>query len=335
MSEADASAPTAAWVCAEFAVADYDLAATLGGGQAFRWTPCDGGWEGVVAGRWIRLEASPGGLRATARADTSADWRWLREYLRLDEDLSGILASFPADAPMQAATAACRGLRVLRQEPWECLASFICSSTKQIPQIQQCIARMAERLGEPAPAPPHRPPHHGFPSAAKIAAAGVERLRECKLGYRAAYLHASACAVAEGRLALDRLAGLTTMEARRALMELPGVGPKVADCVLLFAYGRQDAFPVDVWVQEALRRFYFPRRRPDPKRLQRFAARHFGPNAGYAQQYLFHYARLLASGAGRRPLTRALGAVAPAPAEARANPSHRARPTAPTAPPKA
>ncbi|MFA6544342.1 MAG: DNA glycosylase [Limisphaerales bacterium] len=322
---------------ASFVIRDYDLAATLASGQAFRWrefgVPASAGppgrlkaghptgrvWEGVVAGRWIRLWQDGQVIHAET-AGPQADWRWLRDYLQLDADLAAVLATFPDDAPMRASVAACRGLRLLRQEPWECLASFICSSTKQIVQIQQIIALLCERFGEPIPvgddvrslhflprpempdARPNakpEPPHVGcyptfaFPAAARLAACSEAELRLCKMGFRAPYVLAAAKAVASGELDLNRLHSLQTAEARAALMGLRGVGRKIADCVLLFAYGKQDAFPVDVWVRRALKELYFPRRRPSEKRLEHFASTHFGPNAGYAQQYLFHYVRTL------------------------------------------
>lgn len=137
-----------------FAVADgYALGATLDSGQAFRWTEVGAGWEGVIAGRWVRLREL-GGDRTRLVAETvtdPGDWGWLRHYLALDDDLAAILATFPADAAVQAAVAACRGLRVLRQDPWECLASFILSSTKQIVQIRQIVGLLCERYGEEAP----------------------------------------------------------------------------------------------------------------------------------------------------------------------------------------
>lgn len=285
-----------------FPLRDYDLAATLGCGQAFRWTPRGNAWEGVVAGRWVRLRAEGSSLVAEVAAATD-HWAWITEHLRLDEDLSAILATFPDDAPMRAATRACRGLRLLRQEPWECLASFILSSTKQIVQIRQCVRSLCERFGEPVAAPADAGPQFAFPAAARLAAAEEPELRACKLGFRAKYLRDAARRVAEGELELNALHALPTPAARERLMACFGVGRKIADCVLLFAYGRQDAFPVDVWVLRALQQLYFPKRRPSKARLQRFTETHFGPNAGYAQQYLFHYTRLAAGRADAAALT--------------------------------
>ena len=273
-----------------FTVPDYDLSATLTSGQAFRWQFVHQSWVGVINRRWVRLQARESLLIAET-AQPVSDWSWLVEYLQLNLDLDQVLRSFPVDEPMQAAVAACRGLHLLRQDPWECLASFILSSTKQIVQIQQIIRALCNCYGEPVPVPPGYPPARAFPSPALLAATNEAGLRACKMGFRAPYLLAAARRIALGELDLSRLHHLPFETARAELMALPGVGRKIADCVLLFAYGFQSAFPVDVWVMKALRQLYFPRRRANLQRLQRFAATHFGPNAGYAQQYLFHYMR--------------------------------------------
>ena len=272
-------------------VRDYDLAATLTSGQAFQWRLRGGWWEGVVAGRWVRLQSHDGGIAAET-ALPQDNWSWLAGYLQTHVDLSSILLSFPDDEPMRASVAACRGLRLLRQDPWECLAAFICSSTKQIVQIQQIIALLCERFGTPVVTAPGREPLHAFPGAERLACASEADLRACKMGFRAPNLLAAAQRVANGDLDLLRLHTLDVSDAQARLTALPGVGPKIANCVLLFACGFQQAFPVDVWVMRALRQLYFPKRRPTPARLHRFVDTHFGANAGYAQQYLFHYMRL-------------------------------------------
>ena len=273
-----------------FEVADYDLAGTLASGQSFRWRQTGQSWVGVIGTRWVRLRLEHDRLTAEV-AEPVADWHWLRHYLQLDLNLAEVLQSFPADEPMRMAVEACRGLRLLRQEPWECLASFILSSTKQIVQIQQIIAILCERFGEPVVAPTGNGRAWAFPSPARLAAAKEEELRACKMGFRARYLLTTAGRVAQGECDLAAIGRLSVEEARSELMQLPGVGRKIADCVLLFAYGFQPAFPVDVWVMKALRQLYFSHRRVNLPRLHRFAATHFGPNAGYAQQYLFHYMR--------------------------------------------
>jgi len=272
-------------------VRDYDLGATLNSGQAFRWEKDEpGGWTGIIGPRWVRLKSVVKGIAAEV-AEPVGDWSWLSEYLQIGVPLDEVLASFPDDEPMRAAVAACRGLRLLRQHPWECLASFILSSTKQIVQIRQIVARVCACFGVPVIVPPGHAPVFSFPSAARLAEVSEPDLRACKMGFRAPYLLAAARKIAGGELDLSSLRQKPLNEARAELMTLPGVGGKIADCVLLFAYGFPTAFPVDVWVMKALRALYFRRRRVSLKRLQRFAETHFGPNAGYAQQYLFHYVR--------------------------------------------
>ena len=314
---------------------NYDLPATLDSGQVFRWYANGGSWHGVVGKRVVRLTQVPAGIHAATDAPLE-NWDWLRRFLQTDIDFPAVLKTFPDDEPMRQAVAACSGLRLLRQDPWECLASFILSSTKQIVQIRQIVARLCERFGEPLPSserghscPPEskrlceplpplwsaglRPgefpypnsdqpgPNLGwvinpalpfaFPTPQQIAAVSEAALRECKMGFRAPHLLAAARQIADGGFVLESLRQLDCATARAELMRLRGVGGKIADCVLLFAYGFDGAFPVDVWVARALQKLYFSRRRASEARLRKFAATHFGPHAGYAQQYLFHYMR--------------------------------------------
>lgn len=269
---------------------DYDLAATLDSGQAFRWRCADGAWTGVIGSHWVRLRADAFSITAET-AEPVADWNWLVDYLQLNLDLGAVLASFPDDEPLRAAVQSCRGLRLLRQEPWECLASFILSSTKQIVQIRQIVSLLCERFGEPIAAAAGHGPAFAFPSASRLARVTEAELRACKMGFRAPYLRDTAALVAGGQFDLERLRALPVGIAREELQKLPGVGRKIADCVLLFGCGFPSAFPVDVWVIKALQRLYFPKRRARAQRLRRFSETHFGPHAGYAQQYLFHYMR--------------------------------------------
>ena len=272
---------------------DYALGMTLKSGQVFRWQESETGWEGVLAGHWYCLRQTADGIEAIA-ADATADWSALQSFLQVEVDYVEVIRSFPDDAPMRQAVTACRGLRLLRQDPWECLVSFICSSSKQIVQIMEIIRLLCERFGAPIPVPAGHEPAFAFPTPERLAVASEMELRQCKAGFRAPYLLEAAKAVCSRWVDLQVLHDLPTVEARVVLMSLNGVGRKIADCVLLFAYGRQDAFPVDVWVERALKHFYFPKRSVKPDRLRRFSETHFGPYGGYAQQFLFHYARTVA-----------------------------------------
>ena len=279
-------------------VRDYHLAATLDSGQVFRWRQNENAWEGVLGRHFLRLTQKADGIHAQSFSPV-ADWGFLREFLQSEVQLEKIFATFPDDTPMRSAIAHCPGLRLLRQDPWECLASFILSSTKQIVQIRQIVALLCERFGEPCSVEPvarsgsatGRTLQFSFPAPARIAAATEQDLRDCKMGFRAPGLLNAARQIDSGNLDLESLRRMDYAEARLSLMQLHGVGGKIADCVLLFAYGFDSAFPVDVWVERALQELYFPKRRASDKRLRKFAATHFGPHAGYAQQYLFHYMR--------------------------------------------
>jgi N-glycosylase/DNA lyase len=275
----------------ELLVSDYDLDATMTSGQVFGWEQTGHGWVGVVDTHWVCLQPCSSGIRAST-ATAHRDWTWLRHFLQTEVNLPELLATFPAnDAHLTTALASCRGLRLLRQSPWECLASFILSSTKQIVQIRQIVRTLCARHGTPVTTLAGHPPAFAFPTAARMAQLSEKELRDCKMGFRAKYLSAAAQRVASGELQLEAIRNLPLSAARDELNKLPGVGEKIADCVLLFAYGFPTAFPIDVWVARALSQFYFKGRRKRPDQLRQFAARHFGPNAGYAQQYLFHHIR--------------------------------------------
>jgi N-glycosylase/DNA lyase len=274
-----------------FAASKYNLGLTLDSGQAFRWNRQGAGWEGIIFDRWVRLEQAPTGIQAETFSPVS-DWKWLKDYLQIETDFEAVLKTFPCDEPMMKALGACGGLRLLRQEPWETLASFICSSTKQIVQIRQMVRELSLRFGNRVAAPNHSIDSYSFPKVERIAAATEQSLRECKLGFRAGYLQKTAQQIIDQDLDLASLKNMPVEKAREILMNFHGVGRKIADCVLLFGYGFQEAFPVDVWITKALKELYFPKGRPSQKRLLKFSKTHFGPNSGYAQQYLFHYMRV-------------------------------------------
>jgi 3-methyladenine DNA glycosylase/8-oxoguanine DNA glycosylase len=264
---------------------DFDLAKTLDSGQVFHWEKLDAGFIGAIGDRPVCVEQRGESLLA------SSDEKLVRNYFALDHPLSKICASFPDDAAMNAARAFCRGLRIIRQPKWECLATFICSSMKQVAHIRQISRKLRERFGERRKIDNHVV--LTFPSADRLAASSEKELRECALGYRAKNLLATARQVASGKVDLEKLSILSDADLRARLCQLPGVGAKVANCVMLFAYERLRAFPIDVWIERVLRERYFPRaRKLNAGRLRAFTEKYFGDHGGYAQQYLFHHARI-------------------------------------------
>jgi N-glycosylase/DNA lyase len=227
-------------------------------------------------------------------------------YFSLDHPLAEICDSFPKDPVMNAARGFCRGLRIIRQPKWECLATFICSSMKQVAHIRQISLALRKRFGEQRRMSDYLV--YTFPSARRLEQASEKELRDCKLGYRAKNLRATARLVSFGQANLEAWSALPDADLRKQLCALPGVGPKVANCVMLFAYERLRAFPIDVWIERVLRQHYFSRRRKmTTHRLREFSEMYFGEHGGYAQQYLFHHAR---TARGRRnPKRRSTGAL--------------------------
>src|SRR4051812_46984310 len=208
---------------------DFDLAKTLDSGQVFHWQESGRGFVGVVGETAVYIEQEGGLLRFEGAAPDL-----IRRYFALDHSLAEICASFPNDPTMLAAAQFCRGLRIIRQPKWECLATFICSSMKQVAHIRQMSLALRKRFGDRRLIGEAHA--YTFPKAARLAAATESELRACALGYRAANLLATARAVASGEAELGLWSSLPDDELRARLCTLPGVGVKVANCVMLFAY---------------------------------------------------------------------------------------------------
>src|SRR5438270_10685912 len=280
----------------EIRALDFDLEKTLGSGQVFHWEKYGNGFVDAIRENALFLEQRGGILKARfgetpkPAPGTRALPRIVARYFALDHPLEEICASFPRDSIMNAARDFCRGLRIIRQPKWECLATFICSSMKQVAHIRQISAALRNHFGDQRKIGSCAV--HTFPSPQRIARVSESRLRECKLGYRAKNLRATAQLVSSGECDLELWSTLPDSDLRRNLCELPGVGAKIANCVMLFAYERRRAFPIDVWIERVLRQHYFPRRKKiTAQQLREFSETYFGEHGGYAQQYLFHHAR--------------------------------------------
>jgi N-glycosylase/DNA lyase len=264
---------------------DFDLARTLDSGQVFHWEKCGEGYAGAIGAEAVFVEQRGSRLLF---AGTTANV--IGNYFALDHPLAEICDSFPGDPAMRAACDFCRGLRIIRQPRWECLATFITSSMKQVAHIRQISRTLRARYGRSRRV--MNCAVNSFPAPSRIAKLTEQDLRACALGYRAKNLLATARLVASGEAGLEQWSALSDDALRAALCELPGVGAKVANCVMLFAYERLRAFPIDVWIERVLRQQYFPRKRAaTAAQLRAFCQSYFGPHGGYAQQYLFHHAR--------------------------------------------
>ena len=281
----------------EIPAADFDLGMTLDSGQVFHWEKVENGFIGAIGDRAVYVEQHGNVLKLAKKErildslKPSSFARSVANYFALDHPLAEICASFPRDATMDTARTFCRGLRIIRQPKWECLATFICSSMKQVAHIRQISLALRNRFGDQRKIDNHVV--YTFPSAQRIARASEQELRKCALGYRATNLLATAQLVSAGAADLEAWSALSDADLREKLCALPGVGAKVANCVMLFAYERLRAFPVDVWIERVLRQEYFPRKKKiTAERLREFSETYFGEHGGYAQQYLFHHARM-------------------------------------------
>ena len=274
----------------------FNLRCTLDSGQVFHWEERGRGYAGMIGDEAVYVEQR--GAQLLFSGTTSS---CIRNYFALDHPLKEICASFPPDSAMRAACDYSPGLRIIRQPTWECLATFITSSMKQVAHIRQMSQKLRRRYGDARQLANYEV--YSFPSPERVAGLTENDLRRCSLGYRAKNLLATARLISSGQADLQQWRKLTDESLRKSLCDLPGVGAKVAHCVMLFAYERLRAFPIDVWIERVLRQEYFPRKRKMTQtELRLFCEGYFGPHGGYAQQYLFHHARK--SGRTERALKR-------------------------------
>ena len=256
-------------------ITDLDLAQTLDCGQSFRWTQQpDGSFSGVAFGRSVNVSLNGGDLIIhNASKEDEALWR---DYFDLDLDYGAVRRQISELHPvLKEASRYAPGIRILRQEPYEALCTFIISQNNNIKRIKGIVCRLCEHFGEPIDG------GFAFPTAEKMASLTPEDLAPLRAGFRARYLVDAAQKVASGEVVLENCRSLPYEDARKELMKITGVGVKVADCTLLFGLHRIEAFPVDVWMKRALE-VLFPGMSPSD----------FGEYAGIAQQYIFHYSRM-------------------------------------------
>lgn len=253
----------------------FDLALTLDCGQAFRWVQTgDDEWHGVAFSRPLTLRKTENGIEliGTNEADFENIWK---PYFDLDRNYDALCERFKQDEHLKKAVEECYGIRLLKQEPWEALCSFIISANNNIPRIKGIIDRLCRLLGEHLGGD-----DYAFPTPEKIVEAGIEGIAPIRAGFRAKYIVDAAQKVASGEVDLNKIFDLSLDDGRDELIKVKGVGEKVAQCTLLYGFGKVDAFPVDVWVKRIMAEMY-PGGLPECTNGVR----------GIAQQYLFHWRR--------------------------------------------
>ncbi|MCX7923711.1 MAG: 8-oxoguanine DNA glycosylase [Clostridia bacterium] len=270
-------------------VRDFNAVHVFECGQSFRWIRQeDGSYTGVAKDRVVNIRYADGTLEILN--STAQDFKdiWF-DYLDLGRDYGEIKDKLAEkDEILRRAIEFGYGIRLLRQDIWETLISFIISANNRIPRIMKTVGVLSRVYGKEIEFEGQS--YYSFPSVDRLANTTIDDLDVCKGGFRCKYIYHTANMVRDGKVDLRKLNDVGTVSAREELMKFPGVGPKVADCVLLFSGTKQDVFPTDVWVKRVMEELYF-KREASFKEIQEFVQDYFGELAGIAQQYLFYYAR--------------------------------------------
>lgn len=274
---------------------------TLCCGQLFRWDKQGDWWYGVARDKVFKIRQVEDNFEYA-----NVDKKFVEHYFSLDQNLEEIMQSINKDPHIDQAIKQYWGLRLIRQDPWECLISYICATYKGIPAIKHMLNNIAQKFGQKVTYDGHE--FYTFPEPEKLCQATEQDFAACGLGYRAKYALATTKKICQDNFDLESLKKTPYIEAKKKLMELPGVGPKVADCVLLFSLEKTEAFPVDVWVKRVILNRYMEKlplelskkistnhesiSNGDYERLNAFGRNYFGKYAGYAQEYLYHWERM-------------------------------------------
>ncbi len=279
----------------------FSLEHTLSCGQVFRWEKIGEWWYGVVGEKAVKVRQIGGRLLFQGFPE-KVDAQFIENYFRLDDNLPLILSRINKDRHIDRAIQVFYGLRIIRQEPWECLISYLCATNANIPAIRKMILNLSKKFGRKITLDNHD--FYTFPKAEDLAQADSEEIQKCKLGFRAERVLKVSRMIKEKEFDLEALRKMDYKEAKGKLMSLPGVGHKVADCVLLFSLGKLEAFPVDVWMKRIILKLYPEHFEPcfvkkvlakksitskEYERISSFGRNYFGEYAGYAQEYLFHF----------------------------------------------
>lgn len=257
-------------------VTNFTLSETLDCGQAFRWSETEKDiWQGVAFGRFLKIGSKNNVITLFDTTNEDFELIW-KDYFDLDRNYAEILSVLSDNEVLKSAGEFAGGIRILRQEPWEALCSFIISQNNNIPRIKGIVERLCENFGEEI-----KQGVYSFPTAEKIAALTLEDLALLRSGFRAKYILDAAKKIASGEIILDSLRDMPLDLARAELIKIYGVGEKVADCTLLFGLSHIDAFPKDVWIKRAVEKLFDGVLPECTKGYE-----------GIAQQYIFHYARM-------------------------------------------
>lgn len=268
-------------------VRDFDLTQTFDCGQCFRWEKVDDAYVGIAYGHPLKISQADDTVTLYGKNRDEWDKVW-STYFDMSRDYGKIKETLSQDSVMKNAISFGEGIRILNQEPFECLISFIISASNNIPRIKKIIDSLCSNFGEKISYCGME--FYTFPTPEKLAGLSLSDLGVIKAGFRDKYILNAAKAVASGRIDLGCLKSASFEYAKSELLKLSGVGNKVAECVLLFSLEKYGSFPVDVWIKRIMEHCFFEKEQ-DKEVISAFAEEKFGELCGFAQQYLFYWAR--------------------------------------------
>ena len=269
-------------------IRDFNAIHTFDCGQCFRWDKeLDGSYTGVAHGKVVNVAYTDSSVIISNTNIEDVKNIWI-DYLDLNRDYSEIKKLYIKDANLKPAMEFGYGIKILRQEIFECLVSFIISTQNGIPRIKKIVSKLCSMYGSKIEY--NGKTYYCFPTPEQLKGVTEKDLEPLKAGYRAAYIVDCINKVVSGEIDLQKVASLDIDSARKELLKIKGVGPKVADCVMLFSMGKYEAFPIDVWVKRTMSNLYLDED-ASVNEIQKYAKKNFGKYAGMAQQYLFYYAR--------------------------------------------
>ncbi len=276
-------------------VKDFELPHIFECGQCFRWNKqSDGSYTGTAFGKVINLKKENDTVYIDNTSYDEFMDIWYR-YFDLGRNYGDVKDSLAKlDETMDTSVKFGHGIRILKQDEWEILVSFIISANNRIPMIKKAIEALSENYGEPIGEYKGKK-YYDFPRPERLSTLDIKDIQFSGVGFRDKYILNAAKLVANREVDIYSLRDVSTEEAREQLMIFPGIGPKVSDCIMFFSMDKDDAFPIDIWVKRVMEHFYVPEG-TSLKKIQSFAQEKFGSIAGFAQQYLFYYARELKIG---------------------------------------
>lgn len=267
----------------------FNLKYTLECGQCFRWKYIDGYYVGVIKDRVIKIRQQGSNLFVKSN-NMENIVNAINDYFKLNNDYESIEKRIvQVDEYVKEAIKNTSGLRLLNQDFFETIISYIISANNNIPRISKSVNEISKRYGDKVEFEGEE--YYLFPTPKQLENVSIEDYRECGVGFRDKYIYDTVKKINSNQIDLDKMKQMDTVTLRKELLKLMGVGPKVADCILLFSCNREEVFPIDVWVERVMEKLYFNEQTTTKKKILEYAHSHFGKDAGIIQQHLFYNIR--------------------------------------------